>query len=128
MLHELQVPLNVTSTARFYIINGGYDNLELTTRLPPDSSHLPIKLAFPEGNLIGLAKERLPIDVSFTSDKPLCCTAVVEFLDEDGRAFGIAITASADRCSLTHQPFIQVGAVLDSTFLLAPACNGQGVG
>eukprot|EP00775_Hariotina_reticulata_P012144 gene12144-12282_t len=104
------VPTNVTSTARFHIINGGYDNLELTTRLPPDSSHLPIRLAFPEGNLIGLAKERLPIDVSFKSDKPLCCTAMVEFLDDDGRAFGIAITASADRCSLTHQSFMQLNA------------------
>lgn len=106
-----QVPLNCESRGRFHIINGGYDNLELSTdrvRLPPDTTSLPLRLSFPEGNLIGLAKDRLPVDVTFCSTKPLSFTAMVDFLDESGRAFSLAVTGAADSCSLTHQPFIMV--------------------
>jgi hypothetical protein len=57
----------------------------LPTRLPADEARQPLKLELPEGNLIGLAKERLPVVVSFASGRPLSFTALVEFLDEVGR-------------------------------------------
>jgi hypothetical protein len=44
----LQVPLGITSSSTFHIVNNGYDNLELRYRLPADESHLPLKLSFPE--------------------------------------------------------------------------------
>jgi hypothetical protein len=49
----LQVPLGVVSFATFHVVNQGYDNLELKTRLPADSGRLPLSLTFPEGNIIG---------------------------------------------------------------------------
>ncbi|KAF8055917.1 CFAP47 [Scenedesmus sp. PABB004] len=102
------VPLGVTARGRFTIINDGYDNLELTVRLPPDGGWAPLSLSFPEGNLIGLAKERLPVLVSFVSPRPLGFTAIVDLLDAGGRAFSIAITGGADDCSLSHGPFMAV--------------------
>jgi len=53
------VPLGIQSEAFFYIFNKGYDNLELGHRLPADTAKLPISLEFPEGQIIGLAKEEL---------------------------------------------------------------------
>jgi hypothetical protein len=50
--------------------------------LPPDEGRLPLKLQLPEGNLIGLAKEKLPVVVSFVGTRPLSFTAPLDFLDE----------------------------------------------
>jgi hypothetical protein len=100
--------LGVTSTTRVYVVNDGYDNLELSVRLPPDVSRVPVTVSFPEGKLIGLAKERLPLDVCCSSSKPLSFTACVDLLDEDGRAFSLTVTGATDNCSLSHGPFMQV--------------------
>jgi hypothetical protein len=51
------------ATTRCGIINKGYDNLETKCRLPVDSSRIPIQLSFPEGTLLGVAKEQLPVEV-----------------------------------------------------------------
>lgn len=42
------------SWATFYIVNDGYDNLELRFRLPADESHLPISIDFPEVSFLDL--------------------------------------------------------------------------
>ena len=44
--------------------------------------------------MIGIAKQRLPVDVSFESKKPLSFTATIEFLDEDGKRFPIPVSES----------------------------------
>jgi hypothetical protein len=90
------------------VVNDGYDNLELSLRLPPDSTRLPVAVSFPEGKLIGLAKERLPLDISCCSTKPLSFTTCVDLLDEDGRAFSLTVSGAADSCSLSHGMFTQV--------------------
>lgn len=92
-------------------MNDGFTNLELTVRLPPDSSHLPISVSFPDGKLIGLAKERLPLEVRCCSSRPLSFTTTVDLLDEDGRAFSLVVTGASDNCSLSHAVFMQVSAL-----------------
>lgn len=103
-----QVPLGVASTRRVYVVNDGYDNLELSVRLPPDSGRLPVSVSFPEGKLIGLAKERLPLEVRCCASRPLGFTTCVDLLDEDGRAFSLVVTGAADNCSLSHGVFSRV--------------------
>jgi hypothetical protein len=56
-----------------------------------------------------VAKERLPVTVSFESPKPVSFTASIDFLDEDGKRYSVPVSAAADNCLLTHQPFLQVG-------------------
>ncbi|KAF5834411.1 flagellar associated protein [Dunaliella salina] len=104
------VPLGMKSWATFHIVNDGYDNLELRFRLPADESHIPISIDFPEGNLIGLAKERLPVVVSFESSKPISFTANIDFMDEEGKRYSIPVTACADNCLLSHQAFLEANA------------------
>lgn len=100
------VPLGIRSCARFYLVNKGYDNLDVKYRLPIDSEKAPLQLEFPEGTLIGFAKERLPVDVSFASDQPLSFTANLDFFDDDGRKFSVPVTGTADNCLLTNHPFL----------------------
>lgn len=77
-------------------------------RPPPDEQHLPLTFDFPEGNLIGIAKEKLPVTVTFTGTRPTSFTANVVFLDEDGKRFSLPITGTTDASVLTVQPFLEV--------------------
>jgi hypothetical protein len=92
-----------------FLVNAGHDNLEVTVRMPPDTAHLPLTVTFPEGTLIGLAKERLPVDISCCSSRPLSFTTTLDFLNKNGEAFSLAVTAATDSCSLSHVPFMRVG-------------------
>ena len=75
-------------------------------RGPPDEQHLPLSFDFPEGSLIGIAKEKLPVTVSFNGNRPTSFTASVVFLDEEGKRFSLPITGCTDACLLTVKPFM----------------------
>ena len=79
-------------------------------RPPPDEQHLPLTFDFPEGSLIGIAKEKLPVVVSFTGSRPTSFTANVVFLDEEGKRFSLPITGTTDASLLTTKPFMDVRA------------------
>ena len=78
------VPLNIESSATFRVVNDGYDNLDLTFRLPSDTENIPLQLHFPEGTLVGIAKASIPVVVTFASSKAASFTADAAFLDQDG--------------------------------------------
>ena len=100
-------PLGVRTTRRFHIINKGFDNLHVTHRVPADTVKIPMELTYPEGQMIGVAKQRLPVEVSFVSKKPLSFTAAVDFLDEDGNRFSVPASGVTDNCALTLEPFVE---------------------
>jgi hypothetical protein len=77
-------PLGIQSSAEFRIINDGYDNVDLKHRLPVDSEHLPLELKFPEGTMVGIAKNSIPVVVTFQAQKATSFTARLEFIDDDG--------------------------------------------
>ena len=72
------VPLGHTARASFYVINEGYDNLQIQHRLPVDTARAPLQLHFPEGHLVGISKRKLLVTVSFTAKKPMAFTAKVD--------------------------------------------------
>jgi hypothetical protein len=100
------VPIGVKSSTRFHILNKGYDNLEVRCKLPIDSSKVPIQLSFPEGTLLGVAREKLPVDVTFISKKAMSFSAKVFFLDIDGNQFDVNVMGTADNSLLTICPFM----------------------
>ena len=100
-------PLGVRTTRRFMIVNKGYDNLEIAVKLPADTEKIPMEVTFPEGKMIGIAKQQLPVDVSFVSSKPLSFTASIDFLDDDAKRFSIPVSGTTDNCTLTLEPFIK---------------------
>lgn len=79
----------------------------LQVSAPPDEHHLPLTFEFPEGCLIGIAKEKLPVIVSFYNTKSISFTANVVFLDEEGKRFSLPITGTTDNSLLTIKPFIE---------------------
>lgn len=102
------VPLGVTSTTTFSLLNQGYDNLDLQYKLPADSSNIPLELNFPEGQMIGIAKDKLRVEVSFCSSKAMSFTAQIVFLDEDGNRFPVQVSGVTDNSLLTTYPFYVV--------------------
>lgn len=104
------VPLGMRTQATFFIVNNGYDNLELQYKLPADDSHVPMEVSFPDGTLIGIAKDKLPVVVTFSSAKPLSFTANIDFMDEDGKRYSMPVTGTTDNCILTNQAFIAANA------------------
>jgi hypothetical protein len=63
---------------------------------------------FLEGNLIGVARQRLPILLTFASPKPCSFTTPLEFVDDNGFSYNILVSAGADACMLTLSPFVEV--------------------
>ncbi|QDZ22861.1 hypothetical protein HOP50_09g54090 [Chloropicon primus] len=103
------VPIGFKSHATFNILNDGYDNLELRYHLPTDTERLPIKIDFPEGKMIGIAKGSLPVEVSLDSDVSMfmAFTGNIEFLDEDGQRYVIAISGTVDNSIITTYDFLK---------------------
>eukprot|EP00736_Rhodelphis_marinus_P012698 Rmarinus@m.1878 len=101
------VPLGFKSVATFHLLNEGYENLEVKYKLPADITRVPLSLHFPDGQVIGVAKQRLPVEVSFVARKPLSFTAKIDFLDADGNRFSITVTGTSDNSILTLYPFLE---------------------
>ena len=97
------VPLGIPSRARFEVINTGYDQLELEHVIPLDSSHVPLEINYPEGIEIGMARDRVPVEVVFNAPKAMAFTCKLDFLDADGNRFTINVTGAAENCLLTTQ-------------------------
>lgn len=112
------VPLGVASRATVFIESHGYDNLAVMYKLPQDKDHAPIELSFPEGNVVGLAKDRLPVVISFKSAVPTSFTAPIEFLDDDGHRFSLPVVGIAEPSALTCAQFF--GANAHALEILAP--------
>ena len=100
------VPVGIKSSVTFEIHNKGYENLELRSRLPPDCTHLPISVSFPQGQIIGIGRETVPVQVSFVAPRPMSFSARIEFLDMDGNRFTIPVTGTTDNSILTVQDFV----------------------
>ncbi|CAG9460495.1 unnamed protein product [Pedinophyceae sp. YPF-701] len=117
------VPLGLKSTAQFFVINDGYDNLDLKVNVPVDKDHIPISLEFPEGTMIGVAKERLPVVVTFCSDVATGFTSALEFMDFEGHSYRLPVSGIADNSILTTSEFI--GKNRDRFDLSRPGRDGR---
>jgi hypothetical protein len=76
------------------------------SRLPADELHIPLSVEFPEGTIIGIAKQTLAVVVRFMSPRPCSFTGLIDFLDSEGKKYSLPITATADCCMFSNQPFI----------------------
>lgn len=75
-------------------------------RITADTERLPLELFFPEGRLVGVAKQRLLVMVSFCSYRPMSFTSRVELSDADGHRFSIPVSATSDGSVFTTQPYL----------------------
>lgn len=102
------VPLGIRSRCLFYIINEGYESLEVKYRLPTDTIRIPLDMSFPEGYQLGITKPRIPVEVYFQSAKPISFCAKIEFLDNEGNSYKLPVCGTTDNSVLTcHQYLTQ---------------------
>lgn len=100
------VPLGHTSRASFYVVNEGYDNLQIEHCLPADSLRVPLSIDFPEGTLVGVSKDRLLCTISFSSRRATAFTANVEFIDTEGVRYPLKVSAATDNSLISLQCFL----------------------
>lgn len=89
-------------------MNSGYDNLNLKYKLIEDSfSKLNVHLAFPDGKNLGITRNKLRVEVTFSSKKPVSFTSRLEFYDDQDRCYDLTVSGTADNCMLTCAPYFQ---------------------
>ena len=99
-------PPGVPTTRRFHLVNRGYANERVSHRLPSDTNKIDLRVTYPEGTQIGVARPSLPVDVTFVSSVPVSFTAAIDFLDEEGNRFCVPCSGVADNSALTLENFV----------------------
>lgn len=104
------VPLGITAKSLFYLVNDGYENVELDYKIVQDAVKLELSLVFPEGRQLGVTRQRLPVEAVFCSNSSISFTNRVDFLDFQSNRFSITISGTADNSLFSVYPFIQRNA------------------
>lgn len=86
----------------FRIINSGYENLNLKYKIIDDISKLNVDLSFPEGKNLGITKNKIKVEATFSCKKPLSFTTRIEFYDDSERTYEIQISGTTDNCLFTN--------------------------
>lgn len=101
------VPLGMKSAAYFWVLNNGYDQLELKYRLPVDKEQIPLVVEFPTGNnTLGPHREKVLVQVHFTTTKQVSFTAKIDFFDGEGNVFSLPVSGTSENCMLTVFPYV----------------------
>jgi len=100
------VPLEIESRCSFRIYNDGYENLTLKHLIPNDIGNIPIRLDFPEGQNLGVTRDKIRVDAVFMSKKPISFTTEIHFKDDNNNVYPIKISGTADNCMLTNYPYL----------------------
>ncbi|KAA0151378.1 hypothetical protein FNF29_04577 [Cafeteria roenbergensis] len=115
------VPLRTPAHGAFTIEGHGFDMLRLKYRVLSDSypSKVPLRIHFPRGDVLSLARPRLPVHIVFESATPLAFTTIIEFTDGDMNKYRMPITGVTDNSALTVAPYIGAHRG-ESDFVVAP--------
>lgn len=100
------VPLGIRSRCLFYIINEGYESLDVQYRLPNDQIRIPLTINFPEGQQIGITKPKIPVEIFFQSNKPISFCAKIEFLDTESGSYVLPVSGTTENCILTCHHYL----------------------
>jgi hypothetical protein len=99
------VPLNVETSSSFRIINDGYENCNLKCQFMDDVAGLDVRVLFPEGQNIGITRQKLKVDLTWKYHKPISFCLKLEFIDDLNRTFVIPISGTTDNCILTNYTY-----------------------
>lgn len=100
------VPLNTKAVGMFYIINSGYETLDLKYKIPLDQTKIPLELSFPNGKVVNTVIKKIPVVVTFTATKSMSFTARIDFNDNQNNRFSINVTGTSDNCLLSNYPYL----------------------
>lgn len=101
------VPLGIETKATFYVCHNGYENQELRFKIANEVGKIPIKINFPDGNNLGVTKQKVKVEASFTFTSPLSFTTFIDFFDDEGNKFSIPISGTTDNSIFSVFTFLQ---------------------
>ena len=99
------VPLNVESKIQFYILNDGYQSMNLKGHIIETFQHFPINVFFPDGPSLNSKRHRLKVELSYTAKYPLSFTTQLFIEDDQKNAYWIYISGTADNSVMTNYSF-----------------------
>jgi len=85
------VPLNITSVCSFFIINDGYESLQLNHNFILEYEQLDLSINYVNGQSIGVQNNKIKVEVQFVSAKAISFTGKLEFYDENVRTYSIFV-------------------------------------
>eukprot|EP01138_Halocafeteria_seosinensis_P009841 gb/GECG01010052.1/.p1 GENE.gb/GECG01010052.1/~~gb/GECG01010052.1/.p1 ORF type:complete len:1690 (+),score=184.73 gb/GECG01010052.1/:1-5070(+) len=100
-----KAPLGFPSWTSFNVVNRGFDLLQLKYEIGKSKQGL-VRLLFPEGDTLSLAKENLPVIAVVESPRPISLEIPVTFVDDIRQKYTVTLVATMDNCLLTNMPFI----------------------
>ncbi|OHT11670.1 hypothetical protein TRFO_03893 [Tritrichomonas foetus] len=100
------VPIGVKSQVEISILNCGSIQSLLRIQIPVDEATFPVKITFPEGNQLLHTTQKIPLNISFQSNKPMSFTTLVAIMDEIGNASSFVLTCTCDNSLFTIYPYL----------------------
>eukprot|EP01079_Euglenida_sp_SAG-EU17-18_P004709 gene4709-858_t len=97
------VPLGVSSVATVSIRCEGYEDMQVRCNVP---SQFPLQVLFPEGDVLSTTKPSVTAQITFSSPKPIAFSVKLDFLDEEGNKFPVAVSGAASNSSLLTFPYL----------------------
>jgi len=101
------VPLDTETKASFMVCHNGYENQELRCKIASDVGKLPIVINFPDGQNLGVTKQKVKCEATFTFSTPLSFTTFIDFFDDEGNKFSIPISGTTDNSVFSVFSFMQ---------------------
>ena len=89
-------PPGLPQKVSFFVINNGFDNLNLRHAIAGKSRHLPVSVSFPLGTMLNVVKQRIPVEVTATPEHSMSFSATIEFYDNQDSVYSIEVLCTAD--------------------------------
>ena len=94
-------PPGHTQKVSFFVINQGFDNLNLRYAMAAGCNHLPLKVTFPLGTMLNVVKQRILVEVTVTCEENMSFTGTIEFYDNQDQVYSIEVSATQDASLLS---------------------------
>lgn len=101
-------PPGLPQKVSFFVINNGFDNLNVRHDISADSKHLPISVAFPLGKMLNVVKQRIPVEVTATPEHSMSFSATIDFFDSQDMVYSIKVLCTAEASLITLFPWLSL--------------------
>ena len=93
----------------FFVLNDGFDNMQLRHAIPPESIMHPISIDFPLGNMLNVVKRRLPVEVTVTpGELSGSFTAMIDFYDSNDQVYRIPLLCTFEASLMSLFPWLSI--------------------
>ncbi|OHT12743.1 hypothetical protein TRFO_17376 [Tritrichomonas foetus] len=99
-------PLNTAVQMKLYVINQAFIETLLKVQMACDEARFPVRVVFPEGNMLQHTTEKIPIVITFQCSHPLSFSTLVAIVDDAGNAASFSVSCTTDNSCFTLYPYL----------------------